>query len=88
MSGPAETDDCHERLHRAGWSIGEIGMTRGWLVTGTYGENVIRAVGRSLAEAYRQACEQAAAAGILGYAANKPLTVVALDGRRGKPSKG
>jgi hypothetical protein len=25
MSGPAEIEACHERLHRAGWSIGEVG---------------------------------------------------------------
>jgi hypothetical protein len=38
------TDDieaCHERLHRAGWSIGEGGASAGWLVTGTNGEIVI-----------------------------------------------
>jgi hypothetical protein len=35
MSGPAEIEACHERLHRAGWSIGEVGTTRGWLVTRT-----------------------------------------------------
>jgi hypothetical protein len=37
----------------------------GWLITGTNGENVIRAVGGTLADAYRQACEQAAAVGML-----------------------
>jgi hypothetical protein len=34
MSGPAEIEACHERLHRAGWSIGEVGTTTGRLVTG------------------------------------------------------
>jgi hypothetical protein len=65
MSGPADIEACHERLHRAGWSIGEVGTTRGWLVTGSNGENVIRAVVRALAEAWRQACEQAGALGML-----------------------
>jgi hypothetical protein len=41
MSGPAEIEACHERGHRAGWSIGEVGTTRGWLVAGTNGETVI-----------------------------------------------
>jgi len=31
MSGPAEIEACHERLHRAGWSIGEVGTALGWL---------------------------------------------------------
>jgi hypothetical protein len=35
MSGPAEIEACHERLHRSGWSIGEVGTLSGWLVTGT-----------------------------------------------------
>ena len=65
MSGPADIEACHERLHLAGWSIGEVGTTRGWLVTGTNGENVIRAVGRTQAEAWSLACEQAAAVGML-----------------------
>jgi hypothetical protein len=29
MSGPAEIETCHKRLHRAGWSIGEVGTTTG-----------------------------------------------------------
>jgi hypothetical protein len=24
MSGPADIESCHERLHRAGWSIGDV----------------------------------------------------------------
>jgi len=39
-------DECRDRLHRAGWSIGEtaIGPDHAlvWLVTGTNGENVLR----------------------------------------------
>jgi hypothetical protein len=27
MSGPADIEACHERLHRAGWSIGEVGTS-------------------------------------------------------------
>jgi hypothetical protein len=40
MSGPADIEACHERLHRAAWSIGEVGTSLGWLVTGTNGEDV------------------------------------------------
>jgi hypothetical protein len=39
MSGPADIEACHERLHRAGWSIGGVGTSSEWLVTGTNGEN-------------------------------------------------
>jgi hypothetical protein len=65
MSGPADIEACHERLHRSGWSIGEVGTSQEWVVTGTNGENVIRACGATLADAYRQACEDAAAVGML-----------------------
>jgi hypothetical protein len=41
MSGPADIEACHKRLHRAGWSIGEVGTSSGWLVTGTNGETAI-----------------------------------------------
>src|SRR5262245_38648782 len=54
MSGPAEIEACHERLHRSGWSIGEVGTSSGWLVSGTNGEYVIRAVGGGLAAGVRE----------------------------------
>jgi hypothetical protein len=47
MSGPADIEACHERTHRSGWSIGEVGTSSGLLVTGTNGENIIRALGRT-----------------------------------------
>jgi len=49
MSVPAGIEACHERLHRAGWSIGDVGTTRGWLVTGTEAEHVIRMTRLSVA---------------------------------------
>jgi hypothetical protein len=58
-------DDCADRLRRAGWSAGECSFVAGWLVTGTNGENVIRASGATQAAAWRRACEQAAAVGML-----------------------
>jgi hypothetical protein len=65
------SDEAFARLHRAGWTVGEVAtLTRAgrklWLVTGTNGENAIRAEGTSQDEAWHQACEQAAAVGMLG----------------------
>jgi hypothetical protein len=57
MSGPAEIEACHDRLHRAGWSIGEVGTSSGWLVAGTNGENVIDATATTQAEVWRLACD-------------------------------
>jgi hypothetical protein len=37
-------DELHDRLRRAGWSVGEAATTGGWLVTGTNVDNVVRAV--------------------------------------------
>jgi hypothetical protein len=44
-------DESFSRLHRAGWSIGETGGAGVWLVSGTNGENQIRAEGQTQAEA-------------------------------------
>ena len=52
-------------LHRAGWSIGETVGSAVWIVTGTNGENVIRAEDRSQAEAWHKAMLQAEAVGML-----------------------
>jgi hypothetical protein len=65
-------DECHARLTAAGWSVGYAGVGAapdvGWLVTGTNGENRVAGRGGTLAEAYRRACQQAEAAGMLGRA--------------------
>ena len=61
---PAVTESL-DRLRRAGWSIGEAATAAGWLVTGSNGENVIHAEGRTQAEAWWRACEQARAVGML-----------------------
>jgi hypothetical protein len=69
MSTFPSVDECRDRLHRAGWSIGEtaIGPDHAlvWLVTGTNGENRIHAEGRSQAEAWYRATLQAEAVGML-----------------------
>ena len=53
------------RLKVAGWSVGKIGSTSGWLVVGFNGENLLRAEAPTLAEAYRWACDQAGLCGML-----------------------
>jgi hypothetical protein len=69
MSTYPSVDECRDRLHRAGWSIGEtaIGpdLALVWLVTGTNGENRIEARGRSQAEAWYRATLQAEVVGML-----------------------
>jgi hypothetical protein len=57
-------DECHPRLAAAGWSVGDVATSDTWLVTGTNGENVVRAVAPSQAGAWRLTCEQAAVVGM------------------------
>jgi hypothetical protein len=47
-------DESFTRLHRAGWSIGETGTAKGWLVTGHSGENFILAQGATQKEAWHR----------------------------------
>jgi hypothetical protein len=62
-------DACCERLTRAGWSAGDalVQTPEGpaWIVTGTNRGKAIHAAGRTQAEAWMRACEQAEAAGML-----------------------
>jgi hypothetical protein len=62
----AAVDESRARLHAAGWSVGEVGTGGGWFVSGTKGENALKAAGRTQAEAWWRACQQAAAVGMLG----------------------
>jgi hypothetical protein len=63
-------DESFARLHRAGWSVGEVRILTAagpaWLVTGSNGENAVNARGRTQAEAWHLYCQQAEAAGMLG----------------------
>jgi hypothetical protein len=59
-----------DRLHRAGWSNGDIAARDGaggltWLVWGANGENLIRTEGATRDEAWAGAVEQARALGML-----------------------
>jgi hypothetical protein len=38
MTPYPSVDESRDRLHRAGWSVGEIASAAGWLVTGTNGD--------------------------------------------------
>jgi hypothetical protein len=58
-------DESLDRLRRAGWSIGETGTATRWIVSGANGENLIQSEGRTQAEAWARACEQARAVGML-----------------------
>jgi hypothetical protein len=58
-------DEALDRLHGAGWSVGETVAGRTWLVCGSNGGNLLDARGRTQAAAWRVACEQAAAVGML-----------------------
>jgi hypothetical protein len=63
------SDDSFGLLHRSGWTIGDTAFQVGdglvWLVTGSNGENLIRAEGATRAEAWHRGVEQAAAVGML-----------------------
>jgi hypothetical protein len=75
-------DESRDRLHRAGWSVGEIATAAGWLVTDTNGENALDARGKTLAEAWWRACEQARAVGMLAPARSAGIIAVAPRRRR------
>jgi hypothetical protein len=62
------SDDDLGRLHRAGWSVGHAAFGATWQVDGTNGENALLARGATLEEAYRLACVQARAVGMLAPA--------------------
>jgi hypothetical protein len=48
-------DESRDRLHRAGWSLGECCFGSIWQVDGTNGENRLLATGTSQAEAWYRA---------------------------------
>jgi hypothetical protein len=69
MPNYPNSDASFARLHRAGWSVGEVvvfgEVGKRWLVSGVNGENVIEAEGDTQAEAWYRACQQAEAVGML-----------------------
>jgi hypothetical protein len=69
VDDPSAIAEMMARLKRSGWSIGDIAFpaTSGlvYVVSGSNGENKIHATGRTCAEAWGRAVEQAAEAGML-----------------------
>jgi hypothetical protein len=61
-------DESRDRLHRAGWSLGEICFGSTWQVDGSKGENRLLATGTSQAEAWYRATLQARELGLLAPA--------------------
>ena len=63
-------DESRDRLHRSGWSLGEVCIVGGdggrpWAVFGANGENLLDVRGASQSEAWWRACEAARAVGML-----------------------
>jgi hypothetical protein len=63
------SDAAFEALHSAGWSVGDAAFWTAdgliWLVSGSNGENMIRAAGTTCDEAWANAVEQARGVGML-----------------------
>jgi hypothetical protein len=69
--GPGPIADALGQLHRAGWSVGDVASSDGagglaWLVSGSNGEYLIRAEGRTRAEAWGRTLDRAQSPGMLG----------------------
>ena len=60
-------DECYERLRQGGWSASDVLVATAdgpaWIVTGSDGTNLLRAIGETQTEAWLQALEQAEVAG-------------------------
>jgi hypothetical protein len=65
VTGYPPAEDSLDRMHRAGWSVGDYGTATLWIVSGRNGENLLYAEGGTRAEAWWRACEQAASVGML-----------------------
>jgi hypothetical protein len=61
-------DECLDRLQRAGGGVGHAAFGAAWQVDGTNGEDVLIACAATLEEAYRLACAQTRAVGMLAPA--------------------
>jgi hypothetical protein len=76
-------DEAFDRLHRAGWSIGEAAGSAVWIVIATNDENMIKAEGRTQAEEWYRATLLAEA---LGSALTSTETKRRYDPGRGQDS--
>jgi hypothetical protein len=55
MGSYPDSEESYARLHRAGWTVGEVRAGATWLVRGSNGENALRAEGASSDEAWHRA---------------------------------
>jgi hypothetical protein len=69
IAPPTDIDSAFDRLHAAGWSIGDVGGPGGWIVHGRRGERTIEAHGETQGKAWAAAVEQA-----------EPLPTVVVEG--------
>jgi hypothetical protein len=64
------SDESFARLHLTGWSVGKVAVHTPegvrWLVSGVNGENAIETRGKTQAEAWWLALQQAEAVGMAG----------------------
>jgi hypothetical protein len=60
-----DIDEARDRLHRAGWSLGETVWGSSWRIDGRAGENVLLVHGSTQAEAWPRAAEFARSLGLL-----------------------
>jgi hypothetical protein len=69
MGSPKLADELFSLLHRAGWSIGDTAFSDAegmyWLVYGTQGGYEIRAEDADRGEAWKKACREAEALGLI-----------------------
>ena len=78
MDDHDDVDQALKLLDAAGWSVGDTAFVteagaQVWLVSDRNGENVIRAEGAAQAAAWRAACDQARAVGMLpGWRVSQP----------------
>jgi hypothetical protein len=63
-------DESRGRLHKAGWSVGEVAGLL-WYVSGSNGENTLSASATTQTEAWWRACVQAREVGMLAKARAK-----------------
>ena len=54
VNDPEDVDECTDRLHGAGWSIGEVLTNAGWRDICMNGENILRASGATQRLAWQQ----------------------------------
>jgi hypothetical protein len=77
-------DESRARLHAAGWSVSETGASRDCVVSGSNRGSRIRATGKTQAEAWHRACQQAEGLGLLGRQPTAPAEP-AVTGRAPEP---